>query len=265
MIHLEHIHAAYDGQPVLTDVSLHLAHGECAALVGPNGAGKSSLLRVITGQLPARGSRRIAGGDPARCNAREFARHVAVVPQDLPQDIPFAAYEFVSLGRTAYLPRFGTPSKADHDAVQEAMDVTGTWHLRHRALTAMSGGERQRLAIAVALAAQPDILLLDEPTSHLDLRHRVDLMALLLRLNRDRKITILMVIHDLTLASQFFSRIILLSQGIKLADGTPAEVLRPDLLEAAYGCPVNVIPLPDLATVCVLPVLAAREGTRQTP
>jgi len=108
----------------------------------------------------------------------------------------------------------------------------------------------------VALAAQPEILLLDEPTSHLDLRHRVDLMALLLRLNRDGKITILMVVHDLTLASQFFSRIILLNQGVKLADGTPAEVLRPDLLETAYGCPINVIPLPDFAAACVLPVRA---------
>ena len=257
MIHLEHIRAAYNGQPVLNDVTLHLGHGERAALVGPNGAGKSSLLRVITGQLPAQGVRRIAGIDPARLGTQGLAKRLAVVPQEIPQDIPFAAYEFVSLGRTAYLPRFGGLSSDDHAAVKDAMTLTHTWHLQQRPMQAMSGGERQRLALAMALAAQPEILLLDEPTSHLDIRHRMDLMALLLRLHRERQMTLLMVVHDLTLASQFFPRIILLCQGAILADSAPADVLRPDLLQAAYGCPVNVIPLPDFAATCVLPTVSS--------
>ncbi|HRR32478.1 MAG TPA: ABC transporter ATP-binding protein [Kiritimatiellia bacterium] len=257
MIHLEHIHAAYNGQPVLNDVSLHLGRGERAALVGPNGAGKSSLLRVITGQLPAQGSRRIAGNDPAHLGAKDLAKRLAVVPQDIPLDIPFDAYEFVLLGRTAYLPRFSGPSEDDHAAVKDAMTLTNTWYLRRRPLPAMSGGERQRLALAMALAARPEILLLDEPTSHLDIRHRMDLMALLLRLHRELQMTLLMVVHDLTLTSQFFPRIVLLGQGAILADGAPANVLRPDLLQTAYGCPVSVIPLPEFAATCVLPTVTS--------
>jgi iron complex transport system ATP-binding protein len=253
MIRLEHVTARYGAQCVIDGVSLDIAHGERVALAGPNGAGKSSLLRIVTGQLPAQGTVRIAGLDPAKPGARSLAKRLAVVPQDIPRDLPLTAHDFVLLGRTAYLPRFGGPAAHDLDAVREAMALTETWELRQRPFPEMSGGERQRLVLAMALAAQPEILLLDEPTSHLDLRHRAELMALLIRLNRERQVTLLMVVHDLTLASQFFPRIVLMSRGRKLADGAPADVLRPDLLEAAYGCPVNVIPLPGHAATCVLP------------
>ena len=256
MIVLSHITAAYAAATVLHDVSLHIARGERVALVGPNGAGKSSLLRVITGQLPtAHGTVHMAGTDITRLCPRRRARLLAVVPQEIACDVPFTAHDFVLLGRTACLPRFGGPSADDLDAVQEAMELTETRHLRNRPLPEMSGGERQRLALAMALASRPEIILLDEPTSHLDLRHRAELMRLLARLNRERQTTLLMVVHDLTLASQFFPRIILLGEGRKLADGTPAEVLRPDVLEAAYACPVSVIPLPGLDATCVLPRL----------
>ena len=255
MITLSHITAAYNTELVLNDVSLHIARGERVALVGPNGAGKSSLLRVITAQLPAQGTVQVAGTDITRLCSRARAKLLAVVPQEIARDIPFTAHDFVLLGRTASLPRFGGPSAGDLAAVQEAMTLTETWHLRLRPLPEMSGGERQRLALAMALSSQPEIILLDEPTSHLDLRHRAELMRLLTRLNRERQTTLLMVVHDLTLASQFFPRIILLGEGRKLADGTPAEVLRPDVLEAAYACPVSVIPLPGLDATCVLPRL----------
>ncbi len=255
MIHLSHISARYRTESVLHDLSLHVARGEMVALVGPNGAGKSSLLRVITGLLPASGTVRVAGADIRAHRPRERARLLAVVPQEIASNLPFAAYDFVLLGRTASLPRIGGPSPDDRAAVQDAMALTETWHLRQRPLPEMSGGERQRLALAMALAARPQIILLDEPTSHLDLRHRAEMMRLLTRLNRDQQTTVLMVVHDLTLASQFFHRLVLLSGGRKLADGPVADVLKPDVLEAAYACPVSVIPLPDTPAACVLPRL----------
>lgn len=253
MIRLAHITAAYPAGTVLNDISLHIARGERVALVGPNGAGKSSLLRVITGQLAAQGTVRVAGSDIAQLCPRARARLLAVVPQDIAHDIPLAAHDFVLLGRTASLPRFGGPSAEDLNAVHEAMTLTETWHLKQRLLPEMSGGERQRLALAMALASQPEIILLDEPTSHLDLRHRAELMRLLIRLNHERQTTLLTVVHDLTLASQYFPRIILLSEGQKQADGTPADVLQPTILEPAYRCHVRVIPLPETAAICVLP------------
>ena len=256
MITLEHITAAYKDALVLRDFSLRIARGEQVALVGPNGAGKSTLLRVITGLLKPRSGRvELAGADLERLSPRDRARLLAVVPQDIPRDAPFAGRDFVMLGRTASLPRLGGPSPDDHAAVRQALSLTETWALRERPLAEMSGGERQRLALALALAGDPQILLLDEPTSHLDLRHRAELMRLLARLNRERQLTILMVVHDLTLASQHFPRLVLLADGGKAADGPPSAVLRPDLLEAAYGCPVSVSPVPGSAATCVLPRL----------
>jgi iron complex transport system ATP-binding protein len=239
----------------MDNVSLEVARGEFLALVGPNGAGKSSLLRVITGLLPAQGTVQVAGTDIKQLCPRARAKLLAVVPQEIARDIPYTAHDFVLLGRTASLPRFGGPSAEDFEAVQEAMTLTETWGLRQRPLPEMSGGERQRLALAMALAGRPEIILLDEPTSHLDLRHRAEMMRLLTRLNHEQQVTILMVVHDLTLASQFFPRLVLLSEGRKLADGTPADVLRPEILEAAYACPVSVIPLPDVGATCILPRL----------
>jgi iron complex transport system ATP-binding protein len=255
VIELEHISARYGSVPVLSDVSFRIARAEMVALVGPNGAGKSSLLRVITGLLPAQGTVRVCGTEIARLCPRARAQRLAVVPQEIARDVPFSAREFVLLGRTATLPRFGGPTAEDEAAARDAMTLTETWHLRDRLLPEMSGGERQRLALAMALASRPEIILLDEPTSHLDLRHRAEMMRLLTSLNREQNVTVLMVVHDLTLASQFFSRLILLGDGRVLADGTPADVLRPDLLEAAYACPVSVIPLPGVSATCVLPRL----------
>lgn len=256
MITLTHVTAAYGTDTVLNDLSLHISRGELVALVGPNGAGKSSLIRVVTGLLPVQqGSVQVAGTPIGRLHPRERARLLAVVPQEIAREVPYTAHDFVMLGRTASLPRFGGPSPHDTEAVEEAMALTETWALRSRPLPEMSGGERQRLALAMALAARPEIILLDEPTSHLDLRHRAELMRLLTRLNRERQTTILMVVHDLTLASQFFPRLVLLDNGRKLADGTPDQVLRPAVLEAAYACPVSVIPLPGEAATCILPRL----------
>ena len=254
MIRLNHITASYQSTPVISDLSLTIRRGERVALVGPNGAGKSSLLRVITGHLKSQGEVHIAGHNIAQLRPRARARLMATVPQETSSALPLAAYDFVLLGRTACLSRWRGPTDLDHTAVQQAMRLTETWDLRHRPFAEMSGGERQRLALAMALAGNPEIILLDEPTSHLDLRHRAELMRLLLQLNRDQQTTILMVMHDLTLASQFFPRIILLSQGHLVADGSPGAVLQPTTLTQAYGCPVRVIPVPDSGATCVLPV-----------
>jgi len=253
MIALADIHAGYPPVRVLNDITLDVARGERVALIGPNGAGKSTLLKVISGLLPPERGTALVGGVPvAALPPRRRAQALSVVPQDIPPDIPYTALDFVMLGRSALLPRFRGPSADDLRAAEQAMSLTGTWPLRQRPVSAMSGGERQRLALAMALAPGPEVILLDEPTSHLDLRHRAELTRLLIRLNEERRLTLVMAVHDLTLASQCFPRIVLMAAGRVLADGPPGDVLTPDALEAAYGCPVRVMALPGGQGVCVV-------------
>lgn len=253
MIELRDVCAGYRGRTAVDGFSLEVARGERVAVAGPNGAGKSSVLRVVTGLLPAaRGTVRVAGRAVAGMSPRERARRMAVVPQDVARDVPFAGLEYVLLGRSARLPRFGRPGAEDEAAAARAMAMTETAHLAGRRLAEMSGGERQRLALALALAAEPEVVLLDEPTSHLDLRHRAELMAVLARLERERAVTVVMVVHDLTLASQCFGRVVLMRDGRKVADGAPGEVLTAEMLEAVYGCAVEVSPLA-AGGVCVAP------------
>jgi iron complex transport system ATP-binding protein len=240
-IELQRVSAAYRESAVLHDVSLAVGAGEWLALLGPNGAGKSTLLRVITGLLPARAGTALLGGRDIRAiRGAERARLVAVVPQEISTPLPFTVGELVALGRGTTHGRLARPGADDRRAIERALAYTDLLELRDRPFGELSGGEKQRAALALALAQETRILLLDEPTAHLDLNHQWEILRLLDRLNRECKLTIVMTSHDLNLAAEFCSRLALFDHGRLAALGAPAEVLREELLREVYHCDVRV-------------------------
>ena len=240
-IELQNLSAAYRESDVLHDVTLAVAEGEWLALLGPNGAGKSTLLRVITGLLPARtGTTLLGGRDIRTISGTERARLVAVVPQEISTPLPFTVGELVALGRSSAHGRLARLGAADRRAIERALAYTDMLDLRDRPFAELSGGEKQRAAIALALAQETSILLLDEPTAHLDLNHQWEILQLLDRLNRECKLTIVMTSHDLNLAAEFCSRLALFDHGRLVASGAPAEVLREERLREVYHCDVRV-------------------------
>lgn len=251
---LEDVTAGYGRDPVLRRLSLAVAPGEKVALLGPNGAGKSTLLRVVTGLLkPRAGSVRLDGVDVRGMPPAQRARRVAVVPQELTTPMAFTVEEMVLMGRTATLPRWQRPAAAEWEAVERAMDEADVSALRARFFMELSGGEKQRVALALALAQEPQTILLDEPTSHLDLHHKFDIMRLIERLNRDKGITVLMVSHDANLAAEVCGRIVLLHRGEIVADGPPRAVLREDILQKVYPCRWRVKEDPEDHTLSIRP------------
>ena len=254
-IELQNISAGYPGRPVLRNLSLVIREGETVALLGPNGAGKSTLLQVMTGSHPAlSGSAQLFGRDVRTLPAAERARRVSLVPQQLEVPMAFTVEEMVMMGRTATLSRWQGPSAADRRIVEQAMTYTNVLQLRSRRFQEMSGGERQRVVIALALAAEPRLILLDEPTSHLDMNHRLEVLELISRLNCERGVAIVMVAHDLSMAAEFFPRLVMLdAQGCIAADGPPAAVLREPTIEAVYQCRVSVHPDPACGALRVFP------------
>lgn len=233
---LETVTAAYRGRDVLHDVTLRIGAGERVALVGPNGAGKSTLLRVAAGILPPRAGMAAIAGEPLdRLDRLAVARRLAVVPQQA--TLPFAARveEVVGLGRLPHEDPFRGHRPADRAAVAAAIERVGLWHLLGRDARELSLGERQLVLLALAVAQAAPIMLLDEPTVHLDLRHQVEVMELVRDLNERDGTTILAVMHDLPLAAHFFGRLILLDRGRIVADGSPAEVLAPDRVREVFG------------------------------
>jgi iron complex transport system ATP-binding protein len=236
--------AGYPGRDVLSDVDLDVASGELVTLLGPNGCGKTTLLRAITGLLPRRGSVAIGGVEAATLKQSEIARRVATVAQAAALPEGFTAFECVLLGRTPHLRLLQSEGPRDVAVVRAAMERTGCWELRARPATRLSGGERQRVVIARALAQEPDLLLLDEPTSHLDLQHQVETFRLVLDLCRRQDLAALAVVHDVTLAATFADRIALMSGGRIVAVGPPARVVREELLRRVFGIPVRVLAHP---------------------
>jgi ABC-type cobalamin/Fe3+-siderophores transport system ATPase subunit len=225
----------------LAGVSFAIAEGEVFGVIGPNSAGKTTLLRLLTRVVAAdRGEVRVDGRPVRRLAHAELARQIAVVPQDAPRPFPFSVEQLVLMGRYPHAPGRFFESEADRAQADVAMEATGVRHLAALPLEQLSGGERQRAMLARALAQQPRLLVLDEPTSHLDLRYQVETATLLQQVNAERGMTVLLVSHDLELVAEICDRLLLLGGGRVARVGAPADVLQREILEAVYGCAVAV-------------------------
>jgi len=258
LLNLRDVEAGYGGKPVLHGLSLSLPQGSFTALIGPNGGGKSTLLRTVCRMVRAsQGTIQLVGKDLRTLTQAEVARLVGFVPQSSHSDLEFTVEDVVLMGRYPHLRGMQRPGPRDVALAEEAMRSTGVLHLRNRLLAGLSGGEAQRALIARCLAQRPRLLLLDEPTSHLDLAYQVEILALLRELNERDGLTILAVLHDLNLATQFFGRFVLISGGRVAADGCTDSVLSPHLLREAYGAEVEVLRSGDGGVLRVL----ARPGS----
>lgn len=233
----------YGPAEVLSGVTLRLAAPGLVSIVGPNGAGKTTLLGILA-RLRDQflGACLLDGRDLRRWPARAFARRVSFVPQSLRLDFPFTAEQVVMMGRTPYAGGL-YESAADHDAVERALALCDATAFRGRDFRTLSGGERQRVVLACALAQQPEVLLLDEPATFLDIEHQLATYSLLRRLAGDG-ILVVAVTHDLNLAAQYSSRVIALKHGRVAADGPPAEALSPAVIARVFGVTAHRLPAP---------------------
>jgi iron complex transport system ATP-binding protein len=257
MLDIKSISCGYGRRMVLTGVSMGVERGEFLGIIGPNGSGKTTLLRAISGFLPlAKGRIIIEGRKREHITRREQAQKMAVVTQSSDQIPLFSVEEYVVLGR---LPYHGylqfMETTRDVAAARRAIGLTGITHLKGRMMGELSGGERQLVSVARAIAQEPRLLLLDEPTAHLDIGHQVQIMDLLRQLNSGYSLTIVLVLHDLTLASLSCDRLVLLDQGRVRKIGRPAAVLTRKILEEVYKTSVDIMKTSLKGRPLILPAL----------
>ena len=241
MLGIERVTVRYGASVAVSAVTESAAKGEWVGLIGANGAGKSSLLRAAAQLVPYDGAVKVAGETMGRISPRRRARLVAYVPQQPELPAGMSAIDYTLLGRTPHIGYFGVESAEDQRVCAEVLDRIGLAGLAERHLSTLSGGELQRVVLARALAQDAPVLLLDEPTSALDLGRRVDALELVDELRRERGLTVLSAMHDLTLAAQFADRLVLMSGGQVVAAGVPADVLDEQLLSACFGARVRVM------------------------
>lgn len=226
---------------VLHNIDLSIRAGEMVGLLGPNGSGKTTLLKLASGVLkPTRGETILDGHSLSRLSRKSIARSVAVVPQQFHIPFAFTVDEVVMLGRIPFLKAFAEESELDKRLVTDALGLVGIGELRERRFDELSGGERQKVILAMALAQQPRLLLLDEPIAHLDIAHQVEILELVRSLNAEQGLTVIAAMHDLNLAALYFDRLVLLSEGRVVADGTPAQVLTGDRIREVFSASVSV-------------------------
>ncbi|MCS3920343.1 heme ABC transporter ATP-binding protein [Fervidibacter sacchari] len=232
---------SYAAHTVLRDVSFEVARGDLVVVLGPNGAGKTTLLRTIAKVVsPKVGTVLLDGRDIAKLPVRQLMKTLSVVPQSEGSVFSFTVQDIVAMGRTPHLSPLAPLSQKDWQIIREAMEATDVWELKDRLFTELSGGEQRRVLIAKALAQEPQLLLLDEPTANLDLHYQLEVVELIQRLNRERGITVLAVLHDLNLAAMMGQRFILMHRGRIYAVGNADEVLTPQNIQQVYGVPVVV-------------------------
>src|SRR5512147_1312113 len=254
MLKIKNLSVDYGTRRILHEVSLEVQSGEVLALIGPNGAGKSTLIRAVSGVIPtASGQVRTNGDDFAALPPLRRARYVATVPQAVSMPPAYTVWETVLFGRTPYLGFLGQPSQADEEVARQALERVSALPLADRRVGELSGGEQQRVLLARALCQSTPILLLDEPTAHLDLQYQVNLLQLVHELAHKDHLAVLVALHDLNLAAHYADRVALMVAGTLKAMGKPEEVLQSKLIEEAYCLPVQVVKHPFLDIPLVLP------------
>ncbi len=257
VFHLRRLSFGYTSVPVLRDVSFDIASGEFVVLLGPNGAGKSTLLKILAGLIQQHsGSAEFCGQSLARLRPVEIARRVAFVPQETHMVFPFTVQEIVLMGRLPHRALGGLlDSRKDLERSHQAMALTDTATLAGKRFNELSGGERQRVVLASALAQDPDILLLDEPTVHLDLKHQIQFYDILERLNIEQGLTIIGVTHDVNLAARYARRVIAIRAGSIMADGPPNEVFTSELFYDIFEITAAVFKRPDGRGNYIIPTI----------
>jgi iron complex transport system ATP-binding protein len=256
ILDIANISLNFHDKSILSNISLGVSAGEFFVIIGPNGAGKTSLLKILSGlQKAQQGSVTVKGKSITKYTRRNLSQILAIVPQHIEVGFPFSVADTVIMGRSPHLGILGMEGKKDFHIAEEAMNFTEVAHLTDRKLFQLSGGELQRVIIARAICQQPAIILLDEPTTALDPSHQLKIMDLMERFRRQHSTTIIMVSHDLNLASMYGDRLMLLKEGRVVKTGDPKTVLNKSLLEESYGCQMMVdeSPLGQVARVTPIP------------
>lgn len=241
LIKIDNLNAGYNKELIIRDISLEIKKGDFIGIIGPNGSGKTTLLRTMSKVLiPQKGDIYLQDKNIQQMNLKEFCQKTAFVSQDTIINFPFTVLEIVLLGRIPHIKRMQPETKKDFAIAQDALSMTDTLNLKTKNIDELSSGERQRVIIAKALTQEPILMFLDEPTSHLDIGHQIQILDLLKKLNRQNYLTIVMVLHDLNLASLYCNRLILLNEGKVFKEGLPDEVLTYQNIEAVYKTVVVV-------------------------
>ena len=255
ILSLNNVEVIYDHVSLaIKGVSIDVPQGAMVALLGANGAGKSTLLHLIARQLvPVSGTISIDATDIANMGRRELAQNIAMMPQHEDRHSQLRVIDVVSLGRTPHCGWWRPMSRGDHDIVHDSLDITGLWELRERLVHELSGGEWRRMILARSLAQRSPILLLDEPTAGLDLKYQLEVLTRIRTMTKQRNLIGVVTLHDLNHASVYGDRVALLSGHSLIAIGTPAEVLKPELIEQAFGLSVSVLAHPVHGTPFIVP------------
>lgn len=259
LLKINNLCGGYYKETIIKDISLEIKKGDFMGIIGPNGSGKTTLLRLMSRVLvPQKGNITLQDKNIVCMDLKEFAQKVSFVPQDTIINFSFSVLEIVLMGRIPHLKRLQLETEEDYSIAENSLIMTDALYLKNKRIDELSSGERQRVIIAKALTQEPVLLFLDEPTSHLDIGHQIQILDLLKRLNRQNNLTIVMVLHDLNLASEYCNRVVLLNEGKIFKEGVPGEVLTYQNIEAVYKTVVVVIDNPITAKPYAILVSGAK-------
>ena len=245
---------AYADKPVIRNISLNFQAGEFTGVIGPNGSGKSTLLKLIGGILPSHSEMVLfKNRELSQYKKKDLAGSIAWIPQEKQMAFPFKVIDIVLMGRHPYLSPLSFEGKDDYQIAEDAMRQTQVLEFAHRSFNEISGGEKQRVMIASAISQKPEVMLLDEPTSALDIKYQIEILSILKQLNKVENKSLILAMHDLHLASKFCKRLVLLKEGQIFCEGTPAEVLKKEILEEVYEVKVKIFQDDEDGSLLVVP------------